>query len=241
LKIPTPFVWDDRLPDEDRALVDRLNSALRKLDGMRAVEIAVAGPFARSKVAWKLATYQHGLLHRIVELIDGVALGWNGKNILAAILSARAFMEAFAVLAELEVCSAQLLAMEDLAGLDRIAQNGLFSSRDPEWVEERPETKAINVLTFIDKFDKRADGLRHHYDLLSEICHPNAAGHARLFSELDRSDGTVRYSDGGDAGHAHLIMASIMPLLGVEAMMARLETTIIDIAGWHHEFCGHNT
>jgi len=40
--------------------------ALRPLNGLRAVEINVSGKFARSKIAWKLATYQHILLHRLI-------------------------------------------------------------------------------------------------------------------------------------------------------------------------------
>ena len=39
--------------------------------GLRAVEINVSGKFLRSKIAWKLATYQHALLHRLVALMNG--------------------------------------------------------------------------------------------------------------------------------------------------------------------------
>jgi hypothetical protein len=41
---------------------------------LRAVEINVSGKFLRSKIAWKLATYQHVLLHRLVALMDGAAV-----------------------------------------------------------------------------------------------------------------------------------------------------------------------
>ena len=53
---------------------------------------------------------------------------------------------------------------------------------------EAPETKAVNILTYIDRFDKRAEGFRGHYDILSERCHPNALGHNFMFGKLDRSD-----------------------------------------------------
>ena len=62
----------------------------------------MSGPFARSKIAWKLATYQHVLLHRIVALMDGASVAWNNRCTLSAMLSVRALMETLAVIAEFE-------------------------------------------------------------------------------------------------------------------------------------------
>jgi hypothetical protein len=53
----------------------------------------------------------------------------------------------------------------------------------------------INVLTYIDRFNNRAEGFRGHYDMLSERCHPNSLGHNFMFSKLDRTDGSVRFFD----------------------------------------------
>jgi hypothetical protein len=47
----------------------------------------------------------------------------------------------------------------------------------------------VSVLTYIDKFDKRAKGFRGYYDMLSERCHPNSLGHNFMFSTLDRTNG----------------------------------------------------
>jgi hypothetical protein len=160
------LIWDERLPES----VSEVNASLKRLNELRAVEINVSGAFARSKIAWKLGTYHHVLLHRIVALMDGAALAWNARSTLSAMLSARAFMETLAVMAELESRVAEFLAREDLGALDALAQKGIFASRDPEWTKEFPETMAVSVLTYIDKFDKRASGFRGHYDRLSERC-----------------------------------------------------------------------
>jgi hypothetical protein len=90
LRQPEAFVWDERLTEEDKALVAKLNAALECLNGRRAIEINVAGPFARSKIAWKLAVHQQGLLHRLIALMDGTSVAWNNRRTLSAILSARA-------------------------------------------------------------------------------------------------------------------------------------------------------
>jgi len=45
---------------------------------------------------------------------------------------------------------------------------------------------AINVLTFIDAADKQVEGVRHSYDRLSEMAHPNWAGTLYLFGRPNR-------------------------------------------------------
>src|SRR5260370_39878600 len=90
LREPHRLTWDERLTDADKALVAELNASLDRLNCRRAVEINVSGPFARSKIAWKLSVYQHALLHRIVALMDGTAVALNNRCLLSAVLSARA-------------------------------------------------------------------------------------------------------------------------------------------------------
>src|ERR1700736_1240230 len=118
LRSPTAILPDDRLTEADRELVADLSASLDRLDGLRAVEINVSGQFARSKIAWKLVTYEHALLHRIVALMDGVAVAWNGRSTLSAILTARAFMETLAVMFVFEQRVRVLFNAEDLSGLD---------------------------------------------------------------------------------------------------------------------------
>ena len=118
LKEPHYLIWDERLPESDRESVSELNESLKRLNELRAVEINVSGVFARSKIAWKLATYQRVLLHRSVALMDGAAVAWNAQSTLSAILRARAFMETLAVMAEFEGRVARFLAEEDLGVVD---------------------------------------------------------------------------------------------------------------------------
>ena len=73
--------------------------------------------------------------------------------------------------------------------------NRTFSSRLDDWVRDAPGTRAVNVVTFIDKLDKEIPGARRHYDYLSEICHPNSPGQYLMFSGLDTSTAVVTLSD----------------------------------------------
>jgi hypothetical protein len=235
LKDPTHFTWDRRLPEADRKLVGDLNTSLDRLSGLRALEINVSGKFLRSKIAWKLAAYQHVLLHPLVALMDGAAVAWNNRCTLSAMLSARALMETFAVMAEFEQRVARLLKEEDLGGLNAVAQNGIFAGRDPDWIKDNPVAQAVSVLTYIDKFDKRVEGFRGHYDRLSERCHPNSLGHNFMFAELDHSNGTVRFCNEREpARNGDLIMGVLIPLPLVESIMARLDELIEKVSDLQH-------
>jgi hypothetical protein len=235
LKEPTHLAWDSRLPEYDMNLIGDLNASLDRLSGMRAVEINVSGKFLRSKIAWKLANYQHALLHRLVALMDGVAVAWNNRCALSAMLSARALMETFAVIAEFEQQVERLLKAQDLDGLDSIAQNGNFASRDPKWTKENPGTQALNVLTYVDKFNNRVAGFRGHYDMLSERCHPNSLGHNFMFSKLDTRDGTVRFYDEREPQrNGKMILAALAPLPLAESILARLDELIEKVSDLHH-------
>jgi hypothetical protein len=235
LRPPVTMVWDDRIHETDKARLDEISASLVRLDGMRAVEINVEGAFLRSKIAWKLVTYQHALLHRIIALMDGVAVAWNARSTLAAILAARAFMETFAVMDAFEKRVVDLLGREDLGALDDLAGNGIFASRDEQWLAEFPETKAVNAVTFIDRFNKRVEGFRAHYDRLSERCHPNSAGHNFMFSKLDTKTGSVTYFEEREpANNGDLIIGAILLLPLIESMMPRLDALILKVSDLQH-------
>lgn len=234
-KEPTHLVRDDGLTETDKKLIHDLNVSLDRLSGMRALEINVSGKFLRSKIAWKLAIYQHALLHRLVALVDGLAVAWNNHCTLSAMLSARALMETFAVMAEFEQQVERLLKAQDLGELDAVAQNGIFASRDPQWIKETPGSQAVTVLKYIDKFDKRAKGFRALYDMLSERCHPNSLGHNFMFSTLDTRDGTVRFCDEREPGQdGQMILAALAPLPLVESTSARVDELIEKVSDLHH-------
>lgn len=236
LRPPTAILWDDRLPEKEKRTVATINATAGRLNEMRALEINVAGHFARSKISWKLATYQHALLHRVIATLDGVAVAWNARSTLAAILSARAFMETMSVFWCFEDRVAKAQKRKDLTRLNELAQQGMFASRDVEWLKRNPNAAATNVLTYINEFNDTCAGFRVHYDMLSERCHPNSAGHNFMFSKLDHSDGTVRFTDEREPQrNAQMVLAGIAPLPLLESVTARLDRAILEIAEFHHE------
>jgi hypothetical protein len=144
-------------------------------------------------------------------------------------------METLAVMVELDRRVALLLASEDLAQLDALAQNGIFANRDEELLRQFPESKAINIVTYVDKLDKLAPGCRAHYDILSERCHPNSAGHSFMFSKTDHQSGTIQFLGECDPGrNGQMILAGLALLPLIEFIMPRLDDSILKVADLHH-------
>jgi hypothetical protein len=54
----------------------------------------------------------------------------------------------------------------------------------------------FNILTLIDRMDKRVSGTRHGYDLLSEIAHPNWSGVFAMYGKMDQSRFTAQFGRG---------------------------------------------
>ena len=218
--------------------VDQINKALRRLKKRRKKEIVVEGIFLKSKLAWKVATYQEAVLYRSVMLAEGCVLAWNMNNSLSSFLSARAFVETVAVFLDFEQQCVGYLDKSDFSSIDELVTNRTFSTRDEKWVRESPETSAINVLTAIDRIDRRMiEGLRRHYDFLSERCHPNWLGQLFFFSKLDTNTGITTYSENMNmqANLDHVLGGMLLVGL-LENSLKRVDQMVIRLAGAHSSF-----
>jgi hypothetical protein len=95
-------------------------------------------------------------------------------------LPARALVETSALLLEFEYDLKKHIAAGDQGAIDALATNRTFATRAKKWVDKNPESQAINVLTLVDRLDKRvANGIRGHYDRMSESCQRAGIRHAR--------------------------------------------------------------
>ncbi|MGM4909363.1 hypothetical protein [Rhizobium sp. 768_B6_N1_8] len=226
---PNLWAWDDRLPLEEKEMIDEANDVLLRLSDTRAIEINATGLFLRSKLAWKIAVYAHGLQHRIVSLSDAVALCWNNRNTLGAMLSARALLETVAVVVHLERVVHRLLPTQDIGALNDFVDNGTFATKDRELLSKHPDVEARNILTSIAVLEKMLPGIRAHYDRLSERCHPNYAGHVALFSKLNREDASVSFRN-----ERHL-EANAHSVLGAYLLLPLAEDKLISVANLNND------
>jgi hypothetical protein len=220
------------LKEGDVTLIREINAGLYRLQAQRVDQIEVEGRLMESKLAWKLAIYRESVLWRTVALTESVAINWNSDNIVGAYLSARALIETSALLLDLEHELRKHIDARDIAALDALMNSRTFATREKQWIEKHPESAATNVLTLIDRMDKRTgSGIRRLYDLMSERCHPNYLGHHQMYGTLDVETGTTSFSETKDIErHRDAILGATVLLLLNEKCIDRLENEIERIA-----------
>lgn len=198
------------LKEDDATLIKEINAGLSRLKAQRVDQIEVEGRLIELKLAWKLAVYREAVLWRIVALTESVALNWNSDNIVGSYLPARALIETSALLLDLEYELKKHIDAHDITALDALLNSRTFATREKQWVEKGPASAAINVLTLIDRMDKRTNsGIRRLYDLMSERCHPNYLGHHQMYGTLDIETGTTSFSEKKDIDrHRHAILGA---------------------------------
>ena len=210
-----------------------IDATIGRLAARKRQQVDVQGPLLKSKLAWKVATYQQAVLYRVVALAEGTRLAWNAGNFVLAILAARALTETIAVFDEFESTLDKHLGQEDLSAIDGVIMNRTFATRDEKLIcGSQNEILAINVLTFIDKLERRYKlPIRTHYESLSERCHPNSAGHHQMYSTTDYVTGAVSFSE---AKQPAVYLDAIRPALGLVAIfeqtMDSLDKSVLKVA-----------
>jgi len=223
--------------DEDDASDFRnIDAAIQRLAARRRTKIDVVGPFRQSKLAWNVAVYQQAILYRVVMLAKGALLAWNTHNVLACFLLIRALTETVAVFDNFERELLDSLEREDLEAMHKLVINRTFATKDGELLKDHPEILAINVMTFIDKMEKRYDlPIRSNYDAFSERCHPNSAGHHQMYSTTNHTNGTVTFSETKNLSGCLALMRAPLGLLFLfERTLDELDRATLRVAELQH-------
>jgi hypothetical protein len=211
--------------------VERFNDCLARLVARRRKEITVTGPLVRSKTAWKCAVLQQSLLYRITMLATGCAETWNSGNVVGSILIGRALLETIAISKfaadELE----KLVAGKELDAIDELANAQLFATRNEALIADGVAYQARSILTYLDKLDNTVVGVRETYDFLSEFCHPNSSGHLFTYGEINKTNGTVTFSEAAPRimhvqGH---VMTCFMMIMFAEPIMDAFDRVVSDV------------
>jgi hypothetical protein len=215
---------------DDTETLIAVNESLARLRDRRVKQLDAAG--YGSKLAWKLRVFEEVKLYRVVALTESLALNWNHGNMLGCYLPARALIETIAIILDLEHELVRLVPEKDVPAIDQVLMNRTFATRLTDWITNDPSTHAVNVLTLIDRLDKRLiRGVRDHYDRMSERCHPNYLGSHAMFSELDTSTGITTFRlDKHRYENMDMVMAPMMLVMLFESCLVRLDAVVEQIA-----------
>jgi hypothetical protein len=211
--------------------IEDYNACLERLLIRRKSEIAVEGSLIESKTGWKCAILQQALLYRVCALANGVANQWNSGNIIASVTLSRSLLETIVVGSHIrdELLRLREPMNQDAANaIDDLSNRHLFATRNQVVVNAGHGHLATNILTYVDKFDKKIPTVREAYDFLSEFAHPNGSGHLFTYGEINRETGYVTFHESaprvrGIQGH---VIACFMLLKFFELVMQTFDETI---------------
>jgi hypothetical protein len=161
-------------------------------------------------------------------LASGCAAAWNSGNIVCAVLSARGLLETIALCQFIGDEMQKFANAGDVESIEKLANEQLFSTRNEANIAQGTGHHARSVLTFIDKLDKKLSGIRETYDFISEWCHPNGSGHFFTYGELDKTTGSVRFSEAaprvkGIQGH---VVTCYMMILFMEPIIDAFDNLV---------------
>lgn len=155
-------------PASSLALAERLIVSLREELQFNADAALLGIP---SKLPFKVLSLREPLLHRIVDLAEAtICLCREGRGMGAGIL-ARSVLETTAILYVLREMVDRVVESRSLGGFDSRLMSMLFGSKN-----KRTPVDAVNIITVIEKMDRKFAGILEHYGHLSEVSHPNYAG-----------------------------------------------------------------
>src|SRR5687768_14539573 len=116
--------------------VSRLNAALDELTARRVERVSATGTLAGSKVAWLIVVYEQAILYRAVMLGNGSSKMWNARNVLGAVLMARALIETIASVADFKNQLASLVERADVSAIHVLVTSKLFAGKSKVWLDD---------------------------------------------------------------------------------------------------------
>lgn len=175
-----------------------------------------------------VAIFLQAHIRRGLSLLEsGVNEIANDRPLVAA-LCARALLEDSSQLWGFNRQMLPLLESKDVEAIDNLIFPKVFASRRVEDIEAMgEEMRARNILTAIDKMTVSHPNVRHVYDQLSEVCHPNSLGVFSHFADVMEGKRAV-FDDGQDMADValhHMIFCGLM-FAAEEPIMGQMLDTI---------------
>jgi hypothetical protein len=122
----------------------------------------------------------------------------------------------------------------DFNSVDTSVTQALFATRDDELLRGHPEMKARQILKSIDAVEKEVQGIRGHYERLSEFCHPNSYGHRGLFASVDQATGITTFQSRDSESFIHPIKCALGACGLFDIAFDRVESSLPSFAAAHH-------
>lgn len=174
--------------NQDETIEGRMDEIRGRIELMEAglpARVDALSISPRAKVPFKVEEFRTALIWRFAELARGAYENFRRDHLAVAILITRGAIETAAACWYLYRRVDETIKANALGDLDGDVMKLLLGGRtNPDMPQ------AINVLTFIKRFDKEGEGdrLEKQYAELSEFAHPNWAGTLGLFGKTNTAE-----------------------------------------------------
>jgi hypothetical protein len=180
-----------------RAALDQWHAALCK-------EVSAGGVFTRDpeihrwKAPFRSLILREATSWRAYDLLQQAVLLSESSHLLGARILVRGAIETLATLAYLNQITRAVLS-EEISYKDFSDKTGrlLLGSKN-----KSTSAQSINIITVLEKVEKRIPGLTDVYANLSESAHPNYDGTAKGYGTINHAEFTTHFSNKWAQDHA---------------------------------------
>ncbi len=182
-------------------IFDEIESQYKVILQYRKDEISPYGPsIPPNQLVYNLKVLEQFCLHRTCDFVETLFTAWAQNRPAVAFVLDRAIMETNALLYNIQDRINSIIQDEDnymeklakqIVELNQFTTQMIQGNR----FDERAAHKAINILTIIDKVDKKIYGFRKAYNFNSEFAHPNNWGLQGLYGKIDDDRVTFRINN----------------------------------------------
>ena len=157
-------------------LIEEIRIGLAELEDGLPTDLKASAVSETAKLPFKALSCRAVLAWRFVEISRSVMRCVDEARTASAAVLTRAALETGGAAWYLNDRLRRALDTGAVGNTDYYLMRLLLGSKTPQ---EMPPP--INVLSFVDKVDKHVNGVRRHYDVLSEFAHPNWSGAMYLY------------------------------------------------------------
>jgi len=151
--------------------LEEIEVFLKQLEDMAPTEIDEKYNEMENLMPFHVLILRDGLIHRVLDLSRSALEMYKNKNMIPGIVLTRSVFESVALIYFLSEKVDKYLSDRNIKNLDNFLERSTLGSKNDD-----TEYESINVLTAIDKLNRKYTGLRKLYNSLSEHAHPNWAG-----------------------------------------------------------------
>lgn len=157
-----------------------INSIQKLVEQLKPENIIVGKEISNiSKIPFKVLSLKELVLFRTTDFCECIFILIKNNKFIPSFVLIRSIIENLAVLNYLSVIILKAINEKSIKEFDNEIMIQILGTRD----DNENEYWSKNILTLLEKLDKRYSNFMKYYSILSEIAHPNHDGLLNVYSD----------------------------------------------------------